>query len=756
MPSPNNQNPIALLIRDTPWCTPIESEPSFLPASIAPGCEVAVPGCLRTFIQGEAPGRASGFKFFQKENLSLTASFHKRLHHYLPSFCANRSIPISYPLELSAPRYLATVQKGDKVRIEWTVKNVSCKVQGFEARYAATSLSGASEVFELPRVEVQDAAFQEALDMVPDIQPGGELIIEQEFVARKTAPEYSDAKLQLQLFLAGPAKATGTPACSIMTHKIPIQIVDTYAHNPASQYLLVVNSKTPSWAIQQIKVFIGNELHLGLDIYNISLTGSLSDPASGNTVLHNYCGKSIIIYGNAFPYFDKGSTNTWHFIDSQVANSLARGGTNFLFCAVSDAESLKQWRVRMTYPVGVSGETVSIAKSIGDIVQDNVSRTNDAGADTVVYDFVPRLSYCDKLRARLQKSVSPDTYAQRAADEFTELAPLQRFMVFPAEHSVDGDHIMLTAMEGLPKTANMVSSTLVPEEKKSGSLCAHLQYGIINALPFPQLARMFWGSFFAMHPRTDKEYASDGKSATVPTGTISLLFRFICLAIESQVANELTHLLESKVAAKDCPTQANKLNFLLDVPILLDMPKGSMPDPTHIRTIGTILGTLLNIGFTEFFSTIVFSASTKHKLHSCAVNKLERALHIIAAEPETVRQVLKGVEERAMETKKHIKALGNIAKIMAIRKESLHMNYLKFMDLAAISSRSLAVTRAQLEQMRLDDRSRVAGREADEKHASTVLARHVNMAAESSSKDWNNRVEHAEKERIDCAEDTKL
>jgi hypothetical protein len=376
-------------------------------------------------------------------------------------------------------------------------------------------LTGASEVFELPRVEVRDAALQEVVDLVQEIQPGAELVMEQEFLAKHMAPEYSDTKLQLQLFLASPrcdAQVTKAPARLIMSYSLPVQIVNTYKHNPGSQYLLVVNSRTPSWAIHQIMNFIENDLHLGLDVYNISLTGSLTDGSSGHTVLDNYRGKSIIIYGNAFPYFEKDLKNAWHFIDSQVANSLARAGTNFLFCAVSDEVSLRQWRAQMTYPSGFSEEQVCLVKNVESIVQDNLSRTSDTTVQDVVYAFTPHRSCCDKLRARFHKAVSLDTHAQRAVDEFTETAPLQRFMVVPSEHVGVGDQRMLTAVEGLPKIAYIVCSTLVPENTKAKLPCDHLQYGIISALPFPQLARMFWSSFFALQQRTEKSTV-DSKGA---------------------------------------------------------------------------------------------------------------------------------------------------------------------------------------------------------------------------------------------------
>jgi hypothetical protein len=177
-----------------------------------------------------------------------------------------------------------------------------------------------------------------------------------------------------------------------------------------------------------------------------------------------------------------------------------------------------------------------------------------------------------------------------------------------------------------------------------------------------------------------------------------------------------------------------------------------MPDLAHIRTLGTILGSLLNIGVTEFFSGVIFPSSMKHKLHAHSVTKLERAIHLIAADTETAREVLKSIEEEAAKVKRYIKTHGSIAKLIAARKAALKLDHLKFTDLAAISSMSLAITRAQLEQMRLDDRRLVAAREADERHASEVLARHINADTESSSKDWTS-VKHDEQQIIDCAKD---
>jgi hypothetical protein len=121
MPSPK-RNLLHVLIRSAPWLDPVESEPLEIPCNIQVGEVVEVPGVLRALIRNETATRPWGKTFSARERVSLIASF-ERLHRALPEFHGSSDIEIRYPLQLSPPRYLDCVAKGDRIRFSWRVSS---------------------------------------------------------------------------------------------------------------------------------------------------------------------------------------------------------------------------------------------------------------------------------------------------------------------------------------------------------------------------------------------------------------------------------------------------------------------------------------------------------------------------------------------------------------------------------------------------------------------------------------------------------
>lgn len=157
----------------------------------------------------------------------------------------------------------------------------------------------------------------------------------------------------LELYLSNPHSAEMR---RIMKHKIDIQISGGYKFNPQSQFLLVINSFTAGEVVTQIQSFIRTQLFLGVDVLNLSLTGSILDSTTNNSALHNYKGKSIIVTGNPFTYFSKSKRYNWHLINPQDVFALSMSNTSFLFCGLLNSEDLKflkKWVPFLIYPIDV-------------------------------------------------------------------------------------------------------------------------------------------------------------------------------------------------------------------------------------------------------------------------------------------------------------------------------------------------------------------------------------------------------------------
>jgi hypothetical protein len=118
MPSPT-QSRIPVLIHGGMWLDPIQ-EPVYLPLGIQPGETVEVPGVLRAFIQQERSQRPMGVKFSATDEIKLIGVM-PGINRVLPDFCGSTSIKIAYPLELEAPRYLNSVERGNNVTFSWVV-----------------------------------------------------------------------------------------------------------------------------------------------------------------------------------------------------------------------------------------------------------------------------------------------------------------------------------------------------------------------------------------------------------------------------------------------------------------------------------------------------------------------------------------------------------------------------------------------------------------------------------------------------------
>ena len=169
------------------------------------------------------------------------------------------------------------------------MKNISTKSYGQASnlrRCAGTHFTDPGFIFELRHASSDQA--NRADDMLEKLEPGAEVTIVEDFTVLEQARAFSAGELILELLLSDPH--TGKLR-SIAAHKMDLQVSSSYRYNPRSRFLLVINSQTPNQSIRQITDFIENGLHVCLDVYNLSLTGSFINPATGQNILKSYAGK---------------------------------------------------------------------------------------------------------------------------------------------------------------------------------------------------------------------------------------------------------------------------------------------------------------------------------------------------------------------------------------------------------------------------------------------------------------------------------
>jgi hypothetical protein len=423
MPSPE-QRSIQLLIQGTQFLEPIATEPLQLPMGIQPGQEVTIPGVLRAFIRQEWAEKPLGQALRYEERVSLVAFFNERLSRPLPNFSGATVVYIQYPLTVDPPRYHDCVSKGNAVRFSWTLHNNSTKSYGIDGilrRAAATRLADPYHFFNL--IHATEENPREALDEIPELEPNSVMTIEQDFRVDDDAFEFSDGFLTLELMLSDPITGKLRP---VMKHQMHMQISGVYSLSPNPSCLLVVNAKTPNYAIHQIITLIRHGLHTSLDIFNLSLTGSYKSPVTGQNVLNSYEGKSVIIFGNAFPFFDIGSCNPWDILDHSDTGRLVQSHTILLFAAVDDWAGLNAWVSKVAFPnAGAASFPVTQETTNGLVTELRKVDPQAARVDGATHRVPVKKGIFGSLQSKSEGA------AKKAAKMLNKNMPLRRFVAVP-------------------------------------------------------------------------------------------------------------------------------------------------------------------------------------------------------------------------------------------------------------------------------------------------------------------------------------
>ena len=480
MPSPGIANPIKVLIHGTSWLEPVESEPCWLPTNIPVGSVVEVPGQLKCLIRNETAPRPAGQQLFVKDEITLIASF-DRLERSIPEFNGKAEVDIQYPLILEAPKVLLSVAKGDIVRFHWVVcvtlhatnrtnryqlRNISSKACGYNSsskRAAATCLVDPGGVFNLTYSEAAQGG--EAVDELDYLEPGAAVPIDQDFRVSQHAEDYSYGYMRLELRLSHPNKVVQARTIGVV-YGIQLQISGKYTYDPDAQFLLIVNSHTPLFAIHQIRRYIWDMLSLRVDTFNISLYGSLDDPETGKNVCERYIGKSIIIFGNTLPFFDTGDRQPWDLLDPWQVCTYAKAGTSILFLSPMDFKSLDSWSRVVSFPV--SGVPMTAGK--------------DAKNGSELAKELQKESHTSLHPSHSLHKVSGKK-ATSAAKQMSKKLPLKRYLAIHGENGV-------SLIEGLPKTAQVFASNVNFVDGQT--LADYHAFIIIRSIPFPAQVRMFW------------------------------------------------------------------------------------------------------------------------------------------------------------------------------------------------------------------------------------------------------------------------
>jgi hypothetical protein len=435
--------------------------------------------------------------------------------------------------------------------------------------------------------EARVGAQNKALDLLEELQPGSEVPICQTFRISDRALPYSEAHLKLELLLSEPS-SDASQHCQLKTdhpeyphlrsiawYGMRLQVAGTYSYSRDASFLLVVNAYTVNTVIHQTISFIEDALKLSLDIFNVSVNGSLISPDTGHHVIEDYEGKSVLLFTNDFPYFGKGTRNIFGLLDPQVMGNLARAGTSFLMLGPSDKQqSAVEWSgmLELFEPGNSHSEASTHSKTLKELHQ------------ALCYHGAPSFS-----PAHPQHSWTPrpwigsnpvsrlNSTARTTATKFQKTFPLRTFTVHGnAAARSTGNIGRVEVYEGLARDTKLRYS-LQDFDPKGAEIPDFNKLAIISALPFASRVQMLWNimrtggavsGVASTELYTVKGATQSGKSAILLTvSESSHISNEICQAITLSIEHDLLLELAAFLSKPSWPDPLPTANSLSHLPL---------------------------------------------------------------------------------------------------------------------------------------------------------------------------------------------
>lgn len=613
MPSPAHAR-IPVLIRSTAWFDPLIDEPAYLPNSIFPGETVSIRGEVRAFIRQEGQVRPPGVIFQAVDQLDLVAIM-PGINRALPEFFQPVAVSIGYPLELEAPSYLSSVQRGNDVTFSWMLRNISNKPYGIKGalrRAGGTCLSeiGDNQLFKFTENNSNDNRHR-GIDLPDIIAPGAVIMIAQTLKVSDRADQYSIGALTLELLLSEPGDKADwfstlpspcPPLRSIITYSLEVQISARYSYNPSSAFLIVVNSETKSETIHQLYRLMG-DLKTSADVWNLSVYGSFISPTTGKCILLDYIGKTIVIFGNPFEYFRQGMRSAFGLIDPFVVAHLAAAGTNFLFPeTVSGDASLSSWFSHLYFPTYVvAPETQAIDRKI--LIPTINCEQRNRNLDTHI--FIAKTQLLKKNKIVLVDET------KRTAKSLDDHLPLHRFSVSPVTSISKKIAGTVIVRQGLPRYARVVAAYGYWHD--FGDRLSDLNtFMMIASLPFKTRVKIFWNKFSGYippDPAGDMYDVSVFESTTNkpilnPSGVVELDSGDVSAITREKSGKKADNpLSRAQIDEKIYKALALSLNYEMEQEISRFCAEAPWPDPIPENNC------LYQVSKVDYFLTVAVNAS---------------------------------------------------------------------------------------------------------------------------------------------------
>jgi hypothetical protein len=425
------------------------------------------------------------------------------------------------------------------------MENISAKDLGEHRRVTIRALEAGSTMLNL------GTGFEDEFGVsIPRLAANSKQKFEMIVKIVSNAIPYEVTKLDVYLNLSPPNESQPVP---IQRFRLPIQISNHYRYNTKASVLLVTNSSTSRRQVEEW-LNLTSSKEMIMDIYNVSLYGHMG---LNDSILNKYLGKTVVLLGNAFDYFERGQRTVMDFIDKRDLAAAVFGGTSFIVSNMELNQTIVSRAPRFlrsgSYPHCRHFTTVKT------LVRAVAGATRDSGFEDTKFVISVR-----RGRDCLAK-------AQRCATELRKYVPGFRFAIMPSVGDLSGQRA--GEIEVLPCVPydygrfTFATDSTLRFSDLNGFL---LQY----SLPFQTRLSMLWDMW------------ADG-----PSGLAT--FRGLPEIMEFDLVVEMARFIASDLPWPDCIEKDDILSHLKRVAMFLGQNTALPFSHSSIGRVVTILGNLV-------------------------------------------------------------------------------------------------------------------------------------------------------------------
>jgi len=479
------------------------------------------------------------------------------------------------------------------------------------------------------------------------INPGQSIIVYEEAEIDENCEPYSAGSMATYLHLSPPPNPqTTTPATStgIIANALPViqavqlevQISPPYIHNPNASFLLVTNSDTDADVVRTWRSFIEVDLRLELDIWNLSLYGSMEpedDEDGFSTVLASYAGKSVIILCNNFEYFSRGQRTATDFCEPlKITEEILQDTRiDLILRRDHDLQGTKQWINNVVLPICATDEKFgnvvpTTVRCVADVVESVSNQFHSGSGEQAIHAYIIELAIAGGRRDR-----KLERRAKKTLQFLARHLPQERFYIKPILRNSDAS---LVVFRGLSRGAH-ISARVV---NIMGTLTPVDRFGCINALSIEKRLEIL---------------SADPDKRTLNAARLSIIYELL---------RETNRFLETsswpdKVVPKGADTAFLKLHFK-SLHELLSYYEPLRTLPTHaIEALQTVLSATHSQSFLQLSSRVLMPAKHRrtrlrayllkciHIILPCLTSELRERVKGIASTRNTKKDVLEQIGE---------------------------------------------------------------------------------------------------------------